>query len=193
MPELGQRPDAAVVEPRGPGRACRAVERARRVRPPDGAVGDGRPERAERRVELDERRRQQQEAALGRRGGRAARPPPAPRPPASRRARACRPRARGRTCSACRAGGVITTTTSTAGSPTTSATSRYEGHPGAAGRELLAPLRRMRAHRPELREACAQRVDRAVRGRRRARCRHPENRRRGAQFSRCGALAMIMK
>ena len=48
---------------------------------------------------------------------------------------------------------MITTTTSTAGSPTTSATSRYEGHPRAAGRELLAPLRRMGAHRPELREA----------------------------------------
>ena len=38
--ELGQRPDAPVVEPGGPGRARRAVERAGRVRPADGAVGD---------------------------------------------------------------------------------------------------------------------------------------------------------
>jgi hypothetical protein len=29
----------------------------------------------------------------------------------------------------------------------------YQGHPGAPGRELLAPFRGMGAHRPELREA----------------------------------------
>ena len=181
--ELGQRPDAAVVEPRRPGRAGGAVERPRRVRrgrsrrrrPPSRAPGTW--------VELHERRREQQQAALRGEaverlglGAALAYGLLAEHVLAGARAPAA-------TCSACSAGGVITTTTSTSGSASTSPTVADRAQiPGAGARARSRRAASRDAHRARARRAPRATVDRVVRGRPRARCPRPENRRQGVRF-----------
>ena len=192
MPSSASGPTLPSWNHGGPGRARRAVERARRVRPADGAVGDRRPQRAERRVELDERRREQQQAALG---GEAIerlglRPPLAHRLLAEHVLAGLERQAhvlgmqRGRGDHDDHVDGRIADDIRDA--------LPRGACPGGGPRARCAapPNARTPARAPQ---GPARRADRAVRGRRRARCRHPENRRQGAQFSRCGALAMIMK